>query len=565
MTRQLKKTAHRPSQSNMQYVINSHGDKVLNTAYKPDNKEHDAHTDGIPDGDKDIDMGQYGMPDAYQVGTMYMTDTEIEDVAHNSIDMLNNVSDKVDQGEILSKEEIETLGNMQDYMRRDYMKNSFVALTDDNDNIDKVIDAWKEEGYFVSGSFYDKTTNHDNWMPEIVSSGIYIRSDDPDAPTEFLVEKEGLYRSASIKMEFGNKKTGVIKYEQRGTSRMITTREEDGNTITTTTSGAYREKTIEYGASSDKEKEYWNNDMNRGKVYPGSYKTHHSITYKDGSEEIFKGSGKGDYIKWEKSANDSDYTVTEQKIPSEAGRRFTWLRLNDAQHFSYDPKKVKVSYADQSSYEAGNDVTYGYHDDGTMKGTWVDKDGRHHTITYDIVKNDTPPKLQKKSLYSDVMEVIDGQPQYSLVPVSATVDGKEDTTFANMKKQQEKEQQESYNKAHQQAQNNMVNMVKINGVPVKGRHEKITDKYGKEATVFTYRNPGDRYDRRIYLSKAKDPEAAKRNNAKKGYESFPMNVPADVVSTSEDRTGLGIAKYNYALVTPDDAYDKAFERFAQGE
>ena len=436
MSRARKKTAHRPSQSHMEFVKNSHGETVRNTAYEPDknNNSHSSGTTNINSIRSDIasgDTSQSNSEDITQRLSRGMYQDEVDEFVDVTLDKINFSVQKIDSRETLTSDDIQDFGDLQAVMQA-YESSHTMSSPGRNiyDNTEAISNTLDDCGYKVKCYRKDRTTNHNNWLPDLQETRVTIDSNDPDMPTEFFCKKDNNENYLSVDMKFGNRTgVGITRYYRDSNREEIEQITPSGNKEHNifTDDGFFVSKNIEYSDNSEKQSEHISKD-----ALEGEFKK--TVINKDGTGTYEYSNDYGDKKYGVRNPDTGEFNIIEQTIAGYVIRpwrdkKVHYIELNDPKYFSGNADKLEfISQKFPSKYEAGNDVTYGYHDDGTMKGTWVDEEGRHRSVTYDVVERVVDPVKNSKS--------------YRLEPVSATVDGKEDTEFTEKYAEILKEEEE---------------------------------------------------------------------------------------------------------------------------
>ena len=191
MARQRKTTAHRPSQADQEFVINSHGEKVRNTAYDPKAKK----TKGKKS--KNDASGDFGSAD--KVAQVVLKSASVEtpasrEYAEDRVDDLAEVSTAVSDQRELTGDDMEKVKGFLAPINEVYAWNgrgipSWAENAPDIPyNSDMVLKGYEHEGMKIEPYIPDNMEK-DVYSPWGIN-GAFIHSEDKDCPTFVGYEEE---------------------------------------------------------------------------------------------------------------------------------------------------------------------------------------------------------------------------------------------------------------------------------------------------------------------------------------------------------------------------------------
>lgn len=205
---QAKNTAHRPSQSDQEYVINSRGMKVRNTAYIPKPKNNTAQgADPIelPDSSAGFDIMDMHYAAGWYEGDM-------GDYVDYHVSNLEVLSQQLQKDMPADPEMLRDVKAFMDSFS--YLETGKYMTGKVDDNSKAFVEELKNNGLNVSYEAKNSTKNHDLDNPSLGVNKVNITSDDPDMPTTIELQ-EGNNSGTNLKLDFGNKTgAGVVSVEQ---------------------------------------------------------------------------------------------------------------------------------------------------------------------------------------------------------------------------------------------------------------------------------------------------------------------------------------------------------------
>lgn len=231
MSRKRKNLAHRPSQSHLEFVKNSHGETVRNTAYDGDSKKTHSGTHG--------DLKELKSESTYEDNNASilaalqkpLSRSELEDIAQDALDNVSYVSEKINNDERLTQDDIHSMSLMYDII----IASEKAHIGEKNphlvDNVSQIHKIWAEDHYVIDSDFTEKINNTGTDMDISETSINIYNPSDTDFPTQMTYMKNYVNEEKpTIVIRFGYREPpGIVKYVRDEDQEVITVRDKNYN------------------------------------------------------------------------------------------------------------------------------------------------------------------------------------------------------------------------------------------------------------------------------------------------------------------------------------------------